>query len=232
MVNRIKPMIFWTLLLLMAFAACNNEPPECTTEQYPPLRCRLTTLSGRKIDSTIIYMPKLDSVLFKGSALPTSISIPLDITGDTTQVQFTIVGVTKTITEKWCSVVGVASQPELSIVNLSCGAFYVFHDLDYTMYSVKDYRPTYRLDTVYVKVVDSVPFVRYDTTYTFTTDTTEPEIKVNTIRGWDKFETTYTYIDSIKTGVEQYYMNMAVDSIHYFTDEIDQDYEMHAEIFF
>jgi len=200
MAKRIKPMIFGALLLLTTFAACNNEPPECTTEQYPPLLCRLTVLSGRKIDSAVIYMPKLDSVLYKGSALPAAITIPLDITGDTTNVQFTIVGVTKTITEKWSSVMGVASQPELSIVNLSCGAFYVFNDLDYSLRSVIGLQPTYRFDTVYVKDANS--------------------------------ENTYMYIDTTKTGVESYYMPMAIDSIHYFTDEIDQDYETHAEIFF
>ena len=95
---------------------------------------------------------------------------------------------------------GVASQPELSIVNLSCGAFYVFNDLDYSLKSVIGLQPTYRFDTVYVKDANS--------------------------------ENTYMYIDTTKTGVESYYMPMAIDSIHYFTDEIDQDYETHAEIFF
>ena len=232
MIRTIKPIILQALLLLTVFAACNNEPPECASEQCPPLRCRLTALSGRKIDSVVIYMPKLNSVLYSGSALPSSISIPLDIKGDTTEIQFAIVGVTKTITERWYSVVGVASQPELSIVNLSCGAFYVFHDLDYSMKSVKGTQPTYKFDTVYVKAMDSVPYVKYDTTYTFTSDTTEPIININTIRGWDKVEKTYVYVDTIKTGVETVYMPMAIDSIHYFTDEIDQDYETHAEIFF
>ena len=231
--RKIKPVILNALLLLMAFAACNNEPPECTVTQFPPLRCQLSAKSGRKIDTTIIYMPKLDSVLFKGEGLPSMISVPLDISGDTTLVEFTVVGVTTTVTEKWSSILGVASQPEMSIVNLSCGVFYTFRDLDYTMYSVKDYQPTYEIDTVYVKVVDSVPFVRYDTIYVQVPDSVaKPSFSIDTVHGWRKFDTTYMYIDTRKSGIEYVDMQMAIDSIHYFTDDIDQDYETHAEIFF
>jgi hypothetical protein len=219
-------------LLLLAFATCNNEPPECAPGQYPPLRCQLSVKSGRKIDSAIIYMPKLDSVLFKGSTLPSIISVPLDATGDTTMVQFTIIGITKTNTETYSSFIGVASQPELNIVNLSCGAFYIFRDLDYSMKSVIGKQPTYKFDTVYIKAVDSVPYVKYDTSYSFSSDNAKLEINIDTIRGWNKHETTYMYIDTIKTGVETVYIPTAIDSIHYFTDEIDQDYETHAEIFF
>lgn len=229
----LKPIILQALLLLLAFAACNNEPPECATEPFPPLRCQLTAKSGRKIDSVIIYVPKLDSILFKGKGLPSSVAVPLDITGDTTLVQFTIIGVTETITEKWCSSIGVASQPEMSIVNLSCGAFYIFRDLDYTMYSIKDYQPVYETDTVYVKAVDSVPFVRYDTTFVTASDSaSEPVMHIEKVSGWRKFDTTYMYIDTRKAGIEYFDMPMAIDSIHYFTDEVDQDNETHSEIFF
>ena len=49
--------------LATTFAACNNEPPECSAEALPPLRCELVQTSGKKIDTLIVYHLGLDSVL-------------------------------------------------------------------------------------------------------------------------------------------------------------------------
>lgn len=161
-----KRAILFLLPVAALFAACNNEPPECSTDPFPPLRCELVQTSGKKIDTLIVRHLGLDSVLYQTAGLPRVVTLPLSISGDTTFVQFTIVGETQTTVERYSSVIGIASTPELCIENLDCGPVYNFTDLDYTFYSVINYQL------------------------------------------------------------------MSIDSIHYFTTDVDQDYETHARIFF
>lgn len=161
-----KRAILLLLPVAALFASCNNEPPECATDPFPSLRCELVQTSGKKIDTLIVRHMGLDSVLYRTAGLPRVVTLPLSITGDTTFVQFTIVGETQTTVERYSSVIGIASTPELCIENLDCGPVYNFTDLDYTFYSVINYQL------------------------------------------------------------------MSIDSIHYFTTDVDQDYETHARIFF
>ena len=84
------------------------------------------------------------------------VSIPLSITGDTTFVQFTIIGETQTVVEQYSSVVGITSTPEIRIENLDCGPVYYFLDLDYTFYSVLGFSTVYSIDTVQEIYNDSV----------------------------------------------------------------------------
>ena len=196
--NRIAKLLVGIVALAVAFAACNNEPPECAADTFPPLRCELTQLSGKKIDSIIIYHIGLDSVLYDSTKMPSVVTIPLNITGDTTFVQFTIVGTTKTVVERYSSILGVTSKPELCIVNLDCGPVYCYRDLDYTIYSVMNYEPVYVIDTVRETYKDSV----------------------------------YTYIDKRKVSVDTVNYIMSIDSLQIFTYDVDEDYEVHAKIFF
>ena len=196
--NRLAKRAILLLPVLALFAACNNEPPECAVDTFSPLRCELTQLSGKKIDSMIIYHIGLDSVLYDSTKMPGVVSIPLSITGDTTFVQFTIVGTTTTVVERYSSILGVTSTPELRIINLDCGPVYCYRDLDYTFYSVINYKPVYVIDTVRETYKDSV----------------------------------YTYIDKRKVSVDTVNYIMSIDSIQYFTTDVDQDYEVHAKIFF
>jgi hypothetical protein len=182
----------------LAFGACNNEPPECGLDPFPPLRCELKQLSGKKIDSLFVYHYGLDSMLGVYASLPSSLTLPLNINGDTTFVQFTIVGKTQTAVERYSSILGVYSTPELCIINVDCGPVYIYRDLDYTFYSVINYQPVYQIDTVRETYKDSV----------------------------------YTYIDKRKVSVDTVNYIMSIDSIQYFTTDVDQDYEVHARIFF
>lgn len=207
----------------LAFAlmgACNNEPPECATEQFPPLHCQLAQLSGKKIDSTIIYLPGIDSILYMGAGLPATVKIPLNIETDTTFVQFTLVGITTTTIEKENSMLGITSEPELTITNLECGPFYCFRNLGYTLFSMSGVEPTYEilLDTFAI-----------DTSYyKFTYDSLGVATDSNLVNE------TLTVVDTIwrKTGVVNVDYQMAVDSLHYYTNEVDEEYEVHAKIFF
>ncbi len=146
MLNRYPLVAFVALAMLIV--ACNNEPPECDGVEFPPLHCQLEVKSGKKIDSVNIYMPGIDSALHKGKSMPSVIDIPLNMSGDTTFVQFTIIGVTKTSVEKECSQLGIVSCPELHIVNLECGPVYFFKDLSYTLFSMYGYEHVYEVDTV------------------------------------------------------------------------------------
>ena len=161
-----KRAILLLLPVAALFAACNNEPPECTNDPFPPLRCELVQTSGKKIDTLIVRHLGLDSVLYPAAGWPHLVTLPLSISGDTSFVQFTIVSETQTVVERYSSIIGIASTPELCIENLDCGPVYRFTDLDYTLYSVKNYRL------------------------------------------------------------------MSIDSIHYFSTDVGQDYETHAQIFF
>ena len=161
-----KRAILFLLPVAALFAACNNEPPECSTDPFPPLRCELVQTSGKKIDTLIVRHLGLDSVLYQTAGLPRVVTLPLSISGDTTFVQFTIAGETQTTVERYSSIIGIASTPELCIENLDCGPVYNFTDLDFTFYSVINYQ------------------------------------------------------------------FMSIDSIHYFSTDVDQDYETHARIFF
>lgn len=205
---------------IVLFAACNNEPPECATEQFPPLHCQLAQLSGKKIDTTIIYLPETDSILYRGAGLPSTVKIPLNIDSDTTFVQFTLIGITTTAIEKENSILAVVSTPELTITNLECGPFYCFRNLAYTLYSMSGVEPIYEiiLDTF------SIDTVRYQIDY----DSLGVAIDTQLV------PITLTLVDTIwrKTGVVDVDYQMSIDSVYYFTNEIDEDYEVHAKIFF
>ena len=196
-VMKLKVILLLSVIGL-AFDACNNEPPECGVDPFPPLRCELKQLSGKKIDSLFVYHYGLDSLLGAYASIPSSMTLPLNINGDTTFVQFTIVGETQTVVERYSSILGVVSSPELCIINVDCGPVYRFRDLDYTLYSVTNYQPVYQIDTVRETYKDSV----------------------------------YTYIDKHKVSVDTVNYIMSIDSIQYFTTDVDQDYEVHARIFF
>ena len=154
--NRITKLMFGLVAVAATFAACNNEPPECSADALPPLRCELVQTSGKKIDTLIVYHLGLDSVLCKSAGMRNRVSIPLSITGDTTFVQFTIIGETQTVVEQYSSVVGITSTPEIRIENLDCGPVYYFLDLDYTFYSVLGFSTVYSVDTVQEIYNDSV----------------------------------------------------------------------------
>jgi len=208
------------MLVLGSLATCNNEPPECSTEQFPPLICQLSHLSGKKIDSTIIYLPQLDSVLYSVGGMPEVVRIPISIDSDTTFAQFTLIGISSTAILKEISVLGIASTPELTITNLECGPFYCFHDLSYTLYSMSGIEPTYEI------VLD-----------TFSVDTTIYKINYDSLGvavDTQLMNTTMTLVDTLlrKTGTEHVDYQMSIDSLHFFTKEIDENYEVHAKIFF
>ena len=188
--NRIAKLLVGVVALAVAFAACNNEPPECTADTFSPLRCEMVQLSGKKIDTIIVYHIGLDSVIYRGSKLPAVVAIPLDIAGDTSYVQFTISGKTKTVVESYSSVLCVASTPEMRIINLDCGPVYCYHDLDFGLKSVFE--------------VGVVPEIYNDSVYN-----ESPNAKVDTVN-----------------------YKMSIDSLLYFTSDVDQDYEIHAKIFF
>ena len=220
---RMRKTINRIAMAALAFAlmgACNNEPPECATEQFPPLHCQLAQLSGKKIDTTIIYMPGIDSVLYMGAGLPATVKIPLSTDADTTFVQFTLIGFTTTAIEKENSMLGITSEPELTITNLECGPFYCFRNLGYTLYSLSGVEPVYEilLDTFYVDTTYSTAI--YDTT----------GLVVDSVLKNERL----TLVDTIwrKTGVVDVDYQMAVDSLHYYTTEVDEEYEVHAKIFF
>lgn len=196
-VMKLKVILLLSVIGL-AFDACNNEPPECGLDPFPPLRCQLIQLSGKKIDSLYVYHHGLDSMIGVYASLPSTLTFPLNINGDTTFVQFTIVSETQTVVERYSSIIGVASTPELCIENIDCGPVYRYLDLDYTFYSVTGYQAVYQTDTVRETYKDSV----------------------------------YTYIDKRKVSVDTVNYIMSIDSIQYFTTDVDQDYEVHARIFF
>lgn len=154
--NRTSKLLVGMAALVAVFAACNNEPPECSADQLPPLCCELVQKSGKKIDTLIVYHLGLDSVLCKSAGMRNRVNVPLSITGDTTFVQFTIIGETQTVVERYSSVVGITATPEMRIENLDCGPVYYFLDLDYTFYSVLNYSAVYSIDTVYETYNDSV----------------------------------------------------------------------------
>ena len=188
--NRIAKLLIGIVALAVAFAACNNEPPECASDPFSPLRCELAQLSGKKIDTVIICTINIDSVvtvdsfLYRKGKLPKVVTVPLDITGDTTYVQFTIMGKTQTVVETYSSILGIASTPELNIINIDCGAVYNYRDLDFCLKSVSG--------------IDMV---------------------------LDVFKDSVVSVDTIN-------YKMSIDSMQIYTYDIDQDYEVHAKIFF
>lgn len=197
-----KNILNKTLLLAIAavgyiFASCNSEPPECG-EEFPPLHCQLELKSGRKIDSISVYMPEIDSVLYHGTALPSVVNIPLSVSGDTTFVQFMVIGISKTSENKYCSMLGISSCPELQIVNLECGPVYCFKELGYMLYSMTGNEHIYQIDTVR-EVVNGKEYVNIDK---------------RMLR-----DTLVNYVN-------------AIDSLWYMEDEINQDNNVHAKIFF
>ena len=215
-INRITVVV----LVLALMGACNNEPPECATEQFPPLHCQLSHLSGKKIDSTIIYLPDIDSVLYMGAGLPATVKIPLNIETDTTFVQFTLIGITTTAIEKENSVLGITSEPELTITNLECGPFYCFRNLGYTLFSMSGVEPVYEI------ILDT--FETNKTYYKYTYDSLGLAVDSTLI------DEMVTVVDTVwrKIGVEAVDYQMSVDSLHYYTTEVDEEYEVHAKIFF
>ena len=186
------------IVLAGFFVACNNEAQDCDSEQFPPLVCELSQLSGKKIDSVMIYIPLDDSVLYKGARLPQQVRIPLSIVADTTFVLFTIVGRTNTTIEREQSILAIGAIPELHIFNVECGPVYCFKELGYKLYSVVGDEPIYRYDTILVETVD----------------------------------TSYINVEKHFVGMKSVEYSMAIDSVHYYSSEIDQDNENHAKIFF
>ena len=187
--NRIAKLFFGVVALAVAFAACNNEPPECASDPFSPLRCQLTQLSGKKIDTVIIAKVSIDSVitvdsfLCRKKQLPNVVAVPLEFNGDTTYVQFTLIGKTKTAVEVYSTILCVASTPEINIVNIDCGPVYNYHDLDFSF-----------------KSVSGIDF----------------ELSLND---------SVVMVDTIN-------YKMSIDSLQIFSYDVDQDYEVHAKIFF
>ena len=187
--NRIAKLLIGVVALAVAFAACNNEPPECPSDPFSPMRCQLTQLSGKKIDSVIISKINIDNVitvdsfLYKKGKLPNTVLVPLEFNGDTTYVQFTLIGKTKTAVEVYSTILCVTSTPEINIVNIDCGPVYNYHDLDFSF-----------------KSVSGIDF----------------ELSLN---------------DSVVT-VDTINYKMSIDSLQIFSYDVDQDYEVHAKIFF
>lgn len=227
-------MLNKTLLLAIAavgyiFVSCNNEPPECGSDEFPPFRCQFEMKSGRKVDSISVYHVNLDSVLYSGTTVVKSVDIPLEME-DTTFVVIRIVGKSKTYVGTYVSMLGLTSTPELTIENLECGPFYCFRDIESVMYSTNGYQDTYVIDTLYEDRVDSVLVARYDTVYRPETGNKDI-LRIDTMSYYEKYDTTYIYTDRRKTGVEYVTFPMAVDSMCFYKTEVTQEHEAHAKIF-
>lgn len=215
--------------LAMMVVACNNEPPECASDEFPPLHCQLQLKSGKKVDSIAIYHVGMDSLLYSGKTVTSTVDIPLDME-DTTFVQVTLVGKTKTVIETEISVIGITSTPELTIENLECGPVYCFRDIEYLLYSAQGYQDTYVIDTSYENRIDSTLAVKYDTVFQ-TVEGEKKILRVDTTQYYQKYDTTYMYVDMRKTGVEYVTFPMSVDSLHFYKTEVTQEHEVHAKIF-
>ena len=163
--NRIAKLLVGVVALAVAFAACNNEPPECASDPFSPLRCQLTQLSGKKIDTVIIAKVSIDSVITVDSFLCRKKQLP------------------QTVLDVYSTILCVTSTPELNIVNLDCGPVYNYRDLDFSF-----------------KSVSGIDF----------------ELGLN---------------DSV-VSVDTINYRMSIDSLQIFTYDVDQDYEVHAKIFF
>lgn len=225
----LKTVLMLLPAVAMAVVACNNEPPECASDEFPPLHCQLQLKSGKKVDSLAIYHVGMDSMLYSGKTVTTSVDIPLDME-DTTFVRVMLIGKTKTVVETEMSVIGIVSTPELTIENLECGPVYCFRDIEYMVYSTQGYQDTYAYDTVYEDRIDSISVVKYDTVYQ-TVAGKKDILRVDTVQYYQKYDTTYMYVDVRKTGVEYVTLPMAVDSLHYYKTEVTQEHETHAKIF-